>query len=79
MHFDPDARVFVRSNWHKYNEMKSQTTDFYLIWGFWRRGVVVIATAQLRSTKPELKFCAGSNPACGVSEIRNGEDLWQWS
>ena len=36
------------------------------------RGVVVIATTQLYSTKPELKFCSGSSPACGVSEIRNG-------
>ena len=26
----------------------------------WRRGVVVITTAQLRSMKPELRFCAGS-------------------
>ena len=41
--------------------------------------VVVITTAQLHSTKPELRFCAGSNPARGVSEIRDGEDLWQWS
>ena len=41
----------------------------------WRRGVVVITTAQLHSTKSELRFCAGSNPARGVSEIRNGEDL----
>ena len=32
-------------------------------------------TAQLHSTKPELRFCAGSNPARGVSEIRDGEDL----
>ena len=31
------------------------------------------------STKPELRFCAGSNPAHGVSEIRDGEDLWQCS
>ena len=31
------------------------------------------------STKHELRICAGSNPACSVSEIRNGEDLWQWS
>ena len=44
-----------------------------------RRGVVVITTVQLHSTKPELRFCAGSNPARGVSEIRDGEDLWQWS
>ena len=29
------------------------------------RGVVVITTAQLHSTKPELRFCAGSNPARG--------------
>ena len=41
----------------------------------WRRGVVVIATAQLHSIKPELRFYTGSNPACGVSEIRDGEDL----
>ena len=41
----------------------------------WRRGVVVITTVQLNSTKFELKFCAGSNPARGVSDIRDGEDL----
>ena len=40
-----------------------------------RRGVVFITTAQFHSTKPELKLCAGSNPACGMSEIRDGEDL----
>ena len=40
---------------------------------------MVITTAQLHSSKPELRFCAGSNPARGVSEIRDGEDLWQWS
>ena len=42
---------------------------------WWRRGEVVITTAQIYSTKPELMFCEGSNPACGVSEIRDGEDL----
>ena len=41
--------------------------------------VVSIFTAQLHSRKPECRFCAGSNPACGVLEIRDGEDLWQWS
>ena len=41
----------------------------------WRRGVVVVTTAQLHSTKPELKCCSGSNPARGVSETRDGEDL----
>ena len=39
-----------------------------------RRGVVVITTAHLRLTKPEFRFCAGSNPAGGVSEIPYGED-----
>ena len=38
-----------------------------------------ITTAQLHSTKPEVRFCVGSNPARGVSEIRDGEDFWQWS
>ena len=37
-------------------------------------GVVVI-TAQLCSTKPILRFCAGSNPVRRLSEIRYGEDL----
>ena len=41
--------------------------------------VLVVITTQLHSTNPELRFCAGSNPACGVSEIRDGEDVWQWS
>ena len=40
-----------------------------------RRRVLVITAAQLHSTKPELRFCAGSNPARGVLEIRDGEDL----
>ena len=43
----------------------------------WRRGVVVITTAQLRSTKSELGFCAGSNPTRSVSDICDGENLWQ--
>ena len=33
----------------------------------------VITTAHLHSTKPELRFCSGSNPARGVSEICAGE------
>ena len=42
---------------------------------WWRRGVVVITTAQLHSAKSELRFYAGSHPARGVSEINDGEDL----
>ena len=41
----------------------------------YRRGAMVIITAQLHSTKPELSFCARSNPACGMSEIHDVEDL----
>ena len=45
----------------------------------WRCGVVVITIAQLHSIKTELKFCAGLNPACRMSEIHYNENLWQWS
>ena len=44
----------------------------------WRRGVEVITTTQLHSIKPELRFCTGSNPVCGVLDMWVGEDLWQW-
>ena len=43
--------------------------------GIFRRGVVVITAAQLRSTKSEHGFYAGSNPARGVSEICDDENL----
>ena len=33
-------------------------------------GVVVIATAELYSTKPDLRFCTGSDPACQVDLLR---------
>ena len=33
----------------------------------------------VHSTNPELRFCTGSNPAHGMLEIHDGEDLWQWS
>ena len=36
---------------------------------------MVITTAQLHLSNPELRFCAGSIPASGVSEIQDGEDL----
>ena len=45
----------------------------------WHHVVVVITTAQLYSTKSELRFGASSNPAHGVLKICNGEDLCQWS
>ena len=50
--------------------------QFYLVYVvMWWRGVVVITTAQLHPTQPELRFCADSNPVCSLSEIHNGEDL----
>ena len=35
-----------------------------------RRGVMVITTVQLHSTKPKLRFCAGSNPVWHVGDSR---------
>ena len=40
---------------------------------------MVITTAKLHLTKPEVRFCTGSNPAHRMLEICDGEDLWQWS
>ena len=45
------------------------------VWTMWHHGVVVITTTQLHSPKPELRFCAGSNPTHGMSEICYGEAL----
>ena len=42
-------------------------------------GIVVITTAQHHSAKPKPRPCADSNPACGASEIWDGEDLWKGS
>ena len=39
------------------------------------RGLVVITAAHLPSTKSELRFCASSKPARGVSEICDGQNL----
>ena len=41
----------------------------------WRRGVAVIATERLHSSKLESRFWPGSNPVRDVSEIRDDEDL----
>ena len=39
------------------------------------RGVLVMTAGQFYSTKPELRFCAGSIPVHGVSKVCHGEDL----
>ena len=41
--------------------------------------IIHLTTAQLHSINSELRFCAGSSPARGVSDICDGENLWQWS
>ena len=50
----------------------SQKKQWQLLDNYWTTWTTI---GQLHSTKPELRFCAGSNPARGVSEIRDGEDL----
>ena len=57
------------------NTLISVNFSWIFPWILWCLGVVVIAAAQIHSTKPELRFCTSSSPARGVSEIRNGEDL----
>ena len=52
-------------------ETSIEATDWFIL----VHGVVVITTAQLHSTKPELRFCAGSNTAHAVSEIHDSEDF----
>ena len=37
--------------------------------------VVVLTSAQFHSIKPGLRFWVDLNPACVVSEIRNGENI----
>lgn len=36
-------------------------------------------TVRFDSTKSELKFCVGSNPACGMSGVFDSENNFQWS
>ena len=58
-----------------------ESTNFFSICSkhLWCRGLLAISTVKLHWNKPELRFCAGSNHACSVSEIRDGEDIWQGS
>ena len=60
---------------YNFSYNNSYRTWYKTLW----RGVVVITTAQLPLTNPELKFCRCSNPAYDVSEICDGENLLEWS
>ena len=53
----------------KYKKMFQAKPDFSIRDVSWCPGVVVITTVQFYSTKPELRFCADSDPAGSVSEI----------
>ena len=50
------------------------TEDLSICWTICR-GIVVIAIAQLHSTRPGLRFWAVSNHAHVASKIHGGEDL----
>ena len=49
--------------------------DNHTLMTLWCRGVLVITTEHLHSTKPKLRFCVGSNPTYGVSEICDDENF----
>ena len=59
------------SNYATKTDLKNATHVDAVVYCSWK----LITTAQLHSTKPGLRFCAGSNPACRVLEIQDGEDL----
>ena len=44
----------------------------------WNRGVMVVTTAQLHSTKPELKFCAGSVACQRFAMLRISDSGPSW-
>ena len=56
-----------------------QSVDGIIQSNYWCSGVVVITTVQLYSTKSELRFCADSNTARGVSDICDGKNLCKCS
>ena len=53
----------------KYKKMFQTEPDFSIRDISWCPGVVVITTVQIYSTKPELRFCADSDPAGGMSDF----------
>ena len=61
-----------------FNSSKYKVFSFFFK-QLWHRGLEIITTAQVHSTKPEIRFCAGLHPARSVPEIRDCEDLWQCS
>ena len=79
--FNTLKRLEAKKNWNKDGKalLKLMNNAVYVKITKNLRNRIDITNAKLHSTKPELRFCAGSNLARGMSEIRDDEDLWQWS
>ena len=65
----------TRTLFHKFQSKFCYCVNILFLNKFllWHRRVFVNTTTQLHSTKPELRFCAGPNPAYCVLEIRVGD------
>ena len=46
---------------------------------FWCRGVEFLTVTKVQWTKPQVRFCAGSNPVLSVLEVCECENFWPWS
>ena len=54
--------------------------SFFISLDLCEKSELFITTAQLHSTKPELRLCAGLNPArVGVLKVCDGENLFDQS
>ena len=51
--------------------------SLYLMKAHGRYDVVAITTRRRHPIKPGLRLCTDLNPAHGVSEVCDGENLWQ--
>ena len=55
--------------------MRKSVLSVIIIFITLRRFVVALTSAHFHGTKPTLRFCVGSNPARGASEICNGKNF----
>ena len=62
----------TNTNTHIINIYKYKNIYMYMVYY-----VVIITSAKLHTTKPELRFCSGLNPARGLSEIWDDEDHYE--
>ena len=57
----------------------SSMSIYQVFFGRFTWKVSSISHLKVHSVNLELRFCKNSNPACGVSEIYDSENLGQWS